>query len=65
MITTLIILEEGSQRGCHQKEVKDTIRVGTISGPETELMETVKEVILNQRSSIKTVWFTCHYRHIF
>ncbi|MBT8506507.1 hypothetical protein B1F79_02655 [Coxiella-like endosymbiont of Rhipicephalus sanguineus] len=45
LITTLIIL---GVAGYHQKEAKDTIRVGTISGPETELMETGKEVALKK-----------------
>lgn len=33
---------------CHPKTDKDTIRVGTISGPETELMEVAKDVALKR-----------------
>lgn len=31
---------------CHQKEAKNEIRVGTIAGPETQLMEVAKQVAL-------------------
>ncbi|OGO95455.1 MAG: hypothetical protein A3F41_01970 [Coxiella sp. RIFCSPHIGHO2_12_FULL_44_14] len=33
---------------CHQKDPKDTIRVGTIAGPETQLMKTAQHVALNR-----------------
>lgn len=34
--------------GCHKKEAKNTIRVGTIAGPETQLMEVAKGVALKR-----------------
>ncbi len=33
---------------CHQKEAKNEVRVGTIAGPETQLMEVAKQVALNR-----------------
>lgn len=33
---------------CSQKQSKDTIRVGTIAGPETQLMEVAKDVALKR-----------------
>ena len=37
-----------SLTACQQKEAKNTIRVGTIAGPETQLMEVAKRVALKR-----------------
>jgi D-methionine transport system substrate-binding protein len=47
LIITLGLITLGLT-ACHSKEAKNSIRVGTIAGPETQLMEVAKQVALKR-----------------
>jgi D-methionine transport system substrate-binding protein len=56
IVSTVLIL---GLTACHQKEAKNTIRVGTIAGPETQLMEVAKEVALQRYGlNVKIITFS-------
>ena len=46
--TILMVLFSGVLASCHSQEPANQIRVGTISGPETQLMEVAKNVALEK-----------------
>ena len=46
-VITLLVVSV-SLVACHQKEAKNTVSVGTVAGPETQLMEVAKQVALKQ-----------------
>lgn len=43
---------------CHQQQDANTLRVGTIAGPETELMEVAKKIAANHGLNIKIIEFS-------
>lgn len=56
-IITFVLL--GALSSCHKQEAANTIKVGTIAGPETQLMEVAKQVAAKQYGlNIQIVQFT-------
>ncbi len=59
VISLLTILGLITLTACHRKEAPNTIKVGVMAGPESELMEVAKEVALKQYGlNVKIVNFT-------
>jgi len=59
IMRALLVFGFGLLTACGEKEAADTIRVGTISGPETELMQVAKKVAQQQYGlKIKIIEFS-------